>query len=107
MYGQKKIDYYIKNGPEKIEPFTKEKMARFILHSEDPIQDILKSPFMFSDIAIKELISRSSKNLIKYYPWKLYVEIAEARGIDISEEMENLPEYNIFKYVDENEYIPD
>lgn len=107
MYGRKKIEYYIKNGPEKVKPFTKEEMARYILHSEDPIQDILESPFSLGDEFLIEKIKTFSKNLIKYYPWKLYVEIAKARGLNLKEEIERMPEYGFIKYVDENEFTPD
>jgi len=102
---QKKIDYYLKNGPEKVKPISKDELYTNIINSNGGgLEALLKSPFCLSDAELMASLETLSKNLIKYYPWKLYVDIARTRNIDIDDILKNLPEKNIFYMVDENEY---
>ena len=104
----KKIDYYLENGPEKVKPITKDEMYNSIINSNGNCLDgLLYSPLCLKDSEIIIKIEELSKNLIKYYPWKIYIDIAKTRGLDISELIKNLPDYNLFKMVDENEYCSD
>ena len=104
MRFQKKIDYYLENGPEKVKPIKKENMmAEFKFYGEG-LDGIFNSPVFWSEDAILNAIENSSINLLKYYPWKLYVDIAEHRKINISNILNNLPYYNFFEMVDEDEY---
>ena len=104
MRPQKKIDYYLENGAEKVKPMTKQEALESLSVFGDGIDSVLNSPLFWDDNSLINKIEEFSLNLIKFYPWKMYIIAAEKRGIDINKIIANLPEYSMFKIVDEDEY---
>ena len=108
MEFKKNIDYYLKNGPDKVTPKTREETFNTIINSNGGgLDSLLKSPFSLSDAQLKVHIESMSKNLIKYYPWKLYIDIAKKRNLNIEYLLSTLPDVDLFRIVDENEHIPE